>query len=327
MRSIGICLVGAACALGSCTVDTPGENILDPEGIGIMVPYFVRSGQVILGGSWESVTYSGTHPWSGASRFDYAMYTFQGSIWVVAGGASFDDAWRSSDGVSWTNVSTAVSGAAIARPSGAATASTMYIVGAGTTVRRSSTGTGTWATAANNLPADLSNTRSAILIFNGKLWVLTSGGAVYSSADAGATPWQTVTTTGAFGTAGPSAASLAVAVFDGRMWAAGGSNGTEIYSSSDGSAWAKTATLNIQPVRLPVLSGRMWNIAPLPGHFTYNGTNWVSITNPVAFTGCSSAAGPSFSQRLWKFGLTSGCRSLLTGTGSDGAGLSDGSLP
>lgn len=321
-----------SCVLGlllcSCLVAEPDPSFVDPESAnGLALSYLIRSSQVVLGGSWDSLTHSTPNPFTGtaSNRMNYALFTFQNKLWIIGGGG--DDAWNSPDGFTWTQTSGAVSGSSLSNAAGIATASAMFAVGDGTNVRSSSNGTGTWPVVGNLPGPIITSSAVRMLVFKSQLWVITAGGAVYSSANAGVT-WGTVVTGAPFAN---SNSSLRAAVFKGELLVA---NGYQLFSSSDGNTWNQISSFpstGSTGLDFAQLDSRLWDLGTLYfSKHSSDGRTWTGISNPVANFQCSPSGaqtrGVAFSQRLWLLGGTRSCRSMVTGTGTDGAGAADGSL-
>ncbi len=255
----------------------------------------------ILGGSSSGVTkdvYSSNDglTWSTKTsnaawgkRTNFSGEVFNGKMWVLGGsedtGSSVyvgrNDVWNSTDGITWTQVTTNGGWAARTFFATATFNNKIWIFGG-----RSSNGPMlndvwysndgiTWTQATANAGWEPRDAHK-VLVYNNKLWLIGGFGGtaigkyqdVWSSPD-GVT-WSRVTSNANFSVSGLS--SHNAVVFNNKMWVINGFSNTAvqnyIFQSSDGIQWEK-----ITPLWTPrdtsastVFNGKIWML----GGFDYN---------------------------------------------------------
>jgi PKD repeat protein len=280
-------------------------------------------------------------PWGPVGQVSAAWY--RGALWALASRGDASDApghvWSSTNGASWSTVTSSAPWGAYASPGVAVFADKLWVLGgvgqwdAATRVGRSvwwSTDGASWTMATDSAPLD----GTVVAVHDGRLWIVSgTDHAVYASGD-GAT-WTTV--------GGPVPWSTAHAAWSwkGRLWVAavptsGDGSVDYLWSSPDGSAWTiasgtylpsavAAGTYRGQAVLLP---GRASPSSSLL--FSGDGARWQHPAQPMAWTPRSDEAvvftgdrvwvlggqtGGATLTDVWSFGALLGCEG--SGTGND----------
>jgi hypothetical protein len=267
------------------------------------------------------------------------MTEYNSKIWLISGqtGSSFfNDVWSSPDGETWTLVTDSAPFAQSSHLGFVVLDNRLVAVGGDGTgdigythVWTSRDGI-TWDIVTDNAPFTL-RVASSILAFNGKIWII-GGNTKKSPSDpywalendvwysSDGITWNKATNHAAFSPR----SNLPAAVFDDKMWIAGGWDGTQVFNdvwySRDGIIWTPaTRNAAFQPrsdAAMTTLAGKLWVI----GGSTYtgyphgvseyqndvwsstDGTTWVREMANAPFTRRNLHKIIVFNDRLWLVG-------------------------
>jgi hypothetical protein len=271
-----------------------------------------------------------------AARHQHAAFVVNNRLWIFGGqrfngttsGPSPNDAWSTTDGVSWTQeaLNTEMDRSwlqGVVQEPNRVTFIGGVLRSYSNQVWQTTTGD-SWTELA---PFDFSaNLLSRGVVFNGAMWLIGGGrmdgldtSDVWRSAD-GLT-WSRVTTSGSIFSPRDSQRVLA---FNDRLWVIGGwdfftnEGGTEtfyndVWSSADGVTW--TQHMPSGPTFAPragheaaVFNGRMWVVGGSDGNQRYNdvwssadGASWVLERANAAFSPRYTHSLVAFNNALWLF--------------------------
>lgn len=251
----------------------------------------------------------------GALGFPTAVY-FNNKLWLLGGGQASNmatsDVYSSSDGITWTFVTTAPWGPRTAHKvvvfndSGG---NAIYIIGGAgyNDIWKSYNGT-TWTQVLANAPwpayPQASEVQMAV-VFNNEIWISTE---VHSSPYLIAEVWHS--SNGSAWTQAPNAPwgdpyriGYSSVSFGGKLWILGGvvynnsySDSNDVWSSLDGITWAQSATppwLGREGHASVVFNGNMWVIGgrhSFGGGYNFN-DSWYS-SNGTTWTQANPASAP-----------------------------------
>lgn len=240
---------------------------------------------------------------SWAARGGFGTVQFNGNTWLFGGsrgpGNLANDVWYSSDMVNWTMATGAAPWATRYWHMSAAYDGKMWVMGGGfvgtfaayNDVWHSTNGVD-W-TQATGSAAWSRRQGGGLVVFNDKIWLLggvaSEGGWVYKNdvwSSTNGADWTKVTNAAPWG----ARASGAVFVFDGKMWIAGGWNGSaalsDVWFSADGLSWncaTDSAPWGPRGFMPPAVYGnKMWVIGGYSGSavkrdvwYSTDGGDWI----------------------------------------------------
>jgi len=280
---------------------------------------------------------------SGGQRGYASLTVFNGQLWYIGGsvgytnganpGTSVNDVWRSSDGITWTQVTASAAFPPRMRHSAFVLNGRLWVFGgqvasAGVIGGRAgdawSTSDGTnWTEEGANIAIDDSflapvvQESDRVTMIGGVQRVYSNG--VYQSTNG--TSWTELSPFAQF----PSRIAQAAVSFLGDLWVIGGTtleqgDTNDVWRSADGANWTRVTTVG--PIFSPrnshraiVFNNRLWVIGgwsdPNLGGTgeRYNdvwssadGVNWTQETANAAFAARAGFATAAHSGRLWVFG-------------------------
>jgi len=269
------------------------------------------------GSNWQIVNAGASFP----GRNYFKLLTFKGALWVIGGqsfsaGAPLTDVWTSSDGKTWTQVT---SSAFPARLFFAAAASDNAMCIAGGEFPTTQLANDVWCspdgatwTAATNAAPWTGRTHAELVSFNGRMWL--SGGFwggvyadIWSSADGAS--WVQETAQAAFG---PRFSHRVIS--DGKqLWLIAGMDGyqsaqRDVWSSSDGRTWTQVTGSAQFSARseegAEYLNGQLWVIGGGDDEVWSStvGDTWSKHSLSAAVPGKSATAMVGFKNGLWAIG-------------------------
>jgi hypothetical protein len=251
------------------------------------------------GVNWTQVTASA--PWS--SRKSFQCFVYNSKLWIVGGnhmetssGSTLNDVWSSSDGINWTQVTSAAPWSSRGSHQCIVFDGKMWVLG-GFSYSYTSSG-GTARTEFNDVWCSsdglhwTQKTSSAAwgkryvfqcVSFNGKLWVL--GGAKVGSPlydDVWSSPDGIVWTREGSSVLWGQRARFQAVVLNSRIWILGGQgssvNLNDVWSSYDGKTWNNVSTYSAWDIRedhrCVVYDNKIWLLGGTGVHDDHNDV-WV----------------------------------------------------
>jgi hypothetical protein len=279
--------------------------------------------------TWTTATDSATFP----VRYNHSSVAFGGKLWVMGGYNDFiekvtnfdhiNDVWNSTNGKTWTPVTSSASFTARNGHQSVVFDKKMWVIGGtdgsvDSEVWHSTNGV-TWIAATANAKFSGRQLHSAVVFNDGtgeKMWVIggkssgTIKNDVWSSTN-GKT-WTPVTSSASF-TARYGHSSLS---FGGKMWVIGGYTGTErfndVWSSTNGKTWIPVTSSASFTARFEhaseVFDSKMWVFNGFDGGQTSdiwssaNGKDWNQVTDSTEFNARSRHSSVVFKNRVWIIG-------------------------
>jgi hypothetical protein len=243
-----------------------------------------------------------TPPWSG--RHMQKTIAFNGELWLLGGYTTtyLNDIWRSTDGVSWSQVAT---GTPMWSPRRSHTVAVfnnkLWVIGGadGTNLKEvwSSPDGINWTPEQLNAAFPGRGAHSTV-VFNNRLWLFGGyNGAgmadVWSSTDG-------ITWVPSAAPTWPARYHHQSAVFDGKMWVFGGlGGGNDTWWSTDGNSWTQAIPAAASPMwptryghMVEVFDDRLWVMGGSWGSTSYNDvwsttdvSNWVQESAGAPWVG------------------------------------------